>query len=65
MLLTISGTKWPILCQCAVNKLLTHLGLLYWLVLNYPIISRIGYLLGSLAGIILAHTVTVTIAIMM
>jgi len=24
MLLTIYGTEWPILCWCAVKKLLTH-----------------------------------------
>jgi len=25
MLVTIYYTKWPILCRCAVKKLLTHL----------------------------------------
>ena len=25
MLLTIQGTKWPILCWCAIKKLLIHL----------------------------------------
>jgi len=24
MLLTVYGTEWPILCGCAVKKLLTH-----------------------------------------
>jgi len=24
MLLTVYGTEWPILCLCAVEKLLTH-----------------------------------------